>query len=120
MNRYRALVARLLELGVLDDGSKPSAPMAAVGYTAPTTVTPVWRDKATPAQRNAFASLLAGWDWTEQPEDRLSKLDVPTQLIAALTLLASAEWATMSAAERNRVQAIINGAAAKARALWTG
>jgi len=84
----------------------------------PPTVRLDFGSTATQAQKTQAANMAASWDWSQAAQAKrtaASQLGIPVafppKLLGALLLRASSQWLTLTVAERNTVQQIIDTAA---------
>jgi hypothetical protein len=74
-------------------------------------VVPTWVSPPTQAELTAFAVTVNGWTWADNLFDALARTGIGPGTLAALTILASASAATLTASQKTRLQNIVNQSA---------
>lgn len=76
-----------------------------------------WPARPTPQQRDQAEGVVQAHDVSPTEAERLDAAPLRNRVLAALAIRTSSHWASLSAARRQRVQAVIDGAAADLIAL---
>ena len=76
-----------------------------------------WSDAPTAQQKSQANALLAAHDGTQNEGEKLDSLSLPARVQAAIVLRLSASWATATAGQKARVQAVLDQAGARVLAL---
>lgn len=87
-------------------------PVVTVRQTGVSSFEVQFGENATDEHRQQAAAIVAAFDPAPTEADRLDAAPLRGRVLAALVLRASSGWSSLSAARRNRVQALIDNAAA--------